>query len=82
MIGPTIGIMKVRDEAEALALMNDSAYGLAGSVWTTDVPRGIKVSEQIRIMWEASAVAERSALASSFIFWNAAAPRRNAGTSR
>ncbi len=34
--GPVVGIMKVKDDAEALALMNDSPYGLTASVWTQD----------------------------------------------
>lgn len=32
--GPVVGIMAVRDDAEAVALMNDSAYGLTASIWT------------------------------------------------
>ncbi|MCB1882550.1 MAG: aldehyde dehydrogenase family protein [Geminicoccaceae bacterium] len=35
--GPVVGIMPVADEAEAVALMNDSPYGLTASVWTTDL---------------------------------------------
>jgi acyl-CoA reductase-like NAD-dependent aldehyde dehydrogenase len=34
--GPVVGVMKVRSDEEALALMNESAYGLTASVWTTD----------------------------------------------
>ena len=34
--GPVVGIMRVKDDAEAIALMNDSAYGLTASIWTTD----------------------------------------------
>ena len=34
--GPVIGIVKVRDEAEAIWLMNDSPYGLTASIWTQD----------------------------------------------
>lgn len=35
--GPVVGIMKVRGDDEALALMNDSVYGLTASIWTTDL---------------------------------------------
>jgi len=34
--GPVIGIMKVRNDEEAIALMNDSPYGLTCSIWTQD----------------------------------------------
>ena len=34
--GPTVGIMKVKNEEEAINLMNDSAYGLTASIWTSD----------------------------------------------
>ncbi|MFC7054054.1 aldehyde dehydrogenase family protein [Hansschlegelia quercus] len=35
--GPVVGIMKVRDDEEAIRLMNDSAYGLTASIWTADI---------------------------------------------
>jgi acyl-CoA reductase-like NAD-dependent aldehyde dehydrogenase len=35
--GPAVGIMKVRDDEEAVALMNDSRYGLTCSLWTEDL---------------------------------------------
>ena len=34
--GPSVGIMKVSNENEAIKLMNDSPYGLTASVWTSD----------------------------------------------
>ncbi len=38
--GPIAPILRVPDEAAALAAMNDSDYGLGGNVWTADVARG------------------------------------------
>ena len=37
--GPVVGIMPVKDDEEALALMNDSPYGLTVSLWTSDPDR-------------------------------------------
>lgn len=34
--GPVVGVMKVKNDEEALELMNDSPYGLTASVWTND----------------------------------------------
>ena len=35
--GPVVGIMKVKSDDEAVALMNDSPYGLTAAIWTSDV---------------------------------------------
>jgi acyl-CoA reductase-like NAD-dependent aldehyde dehydrogenase len=45
--GPVVGIMKVSGDDEAVQLMNDSAYGLTASVWTSDEQTAIRIGEQI-----------------------------------
>ncbi len=45
--GPAVGIMKVRDDAEAVALMNDSKYGLTVSLWTGDAERAARLGESL-----------------------------------
>jgi acyl-CoA reductase-like NAD-dependent aldehyde dehydrogenase len=45
--GPVVGIMKVRDDAEAIALMNDSQYGLTASIWTEDYDTAAAIGAQI-----------------------------------
>ena len=47
IFGPVVMVFRVRDEAEAIALANDSHFGLAGSVWTKDIERGRRVASQI-----------------------------------
>lgn len=45
--GPVVGIMKVKGDAEAIPLMNDSQYGLTASLWTNDVERATNIGRQI-----------------------------------
>ena len=45
--GPVVGIMKVRDDDEALTLMNDSPFGLTASIWTNDPERAARLGAQI-----------------------------------
>jgi len=45
--GPMAAVITARDEQEAIRLANDSRYGLAGSVWTKDLDKGIAIARQI-----------------------------------
>jgi NAD-dependent aldehyde dehydrogenases len=45
--GPTLPICKFKTEAEAIALANDSEFGLTASVWTKDYAKGKRVAEKI-----------------------------------
>ncbi len=45
--GPVASFFRVKDEAAAIALANDSDFGLGGSVWTKDEARGKRVASQV-----------------------------------
>jgi len=45
--GPAVGIVRVRDDEEAVALMNDSRYGLTASVWTQDLDAAKRIGERV-----------------------------------
>lgn len=46
--GPVVGIMKVKDDADGVRMMNDSNYGLTASVWTKDIERGILIGDHTK----------------------------------
>jgi betaine-aldehyde dehydrogenase len=53
IFGPVLAVQTFRDEAEAIALANDTVYGLAGGVFTADAARALRVVRAIRagITW-------------------------------
>jgi benzaldehyde dehydrogenase (NAD) len=46
--GPVVGVIRARDEADAIRLANDSEYGLSAAVFTRDAARGLRVARRIR----------------------------------
>jgi betaine-aldehyde dehydrogenase len=47
IFGPVAAVIPFRDEAEAVALANDTIYGLSGSVWTRDGAKALRVARAI-----------------------------------
>ncbi len=48
IFGPVLAIMPFRDEGEAIALANDTMFGLAAGVWTEDIGVALRVAKAIR----------------------------------
>jgi succinate-semialdehyde dehydrogenase / glutarate-semialdehyde dehydrogenase len=61
MFGPVASVIIVKDETEAIAVANDSRYGLGGAVWTQDKERGLRVARKV----ETGAMFVNSLVASS-----------------
>lgn len=47
IFGPVVAVVPFEDEADAITLANDSAFGLSGSIWTRDVGKALRVSRGI-----------------------------------
>jgi len=45
---PVIGIMKVKGDDEAIALMNDSNYGLTAAIWTSDPDAALAIGDRVQ----------------------------------
>ena len=48
IFGPVLCIIRFKDEAEAIALANDSSYGLQASVWSSHIDRAHRVARALR----------------------------------
>ena len=48
VFGPVVAVMPFDDEADAIRLANDTAYGLAGSIWTENLGRAVRVSRGVQ----------------------------------
>lgn len=49
IFGPTASLIPFDSEAEAVQLANDTDYGLAAAIWTTNLQRGHRVAQQMRV---------------------------------
>jgi acyl-CoA reductase-like NAD-dependent aldehyde dehydrogenase len=53
LFGPVVTVIRVRDAEEAIAVANDSSYGLGGGVWSRDLSKALEVARRVRTgtMW-------------------------------
>ena len=48
IFGPVVVVIPFEDEADAIRIANDSQYGLSGSIWTTNLGRGVRVARGVQ----------------------------------
>ena len=48
VFGPVLAVLRYRDDDEAVAIANNSQYGLSGAVWGADVDRAVAVARRVR----------------------------------
>ena len=48
IFGPVLAVIPYTDEEDAIRIANDSEYGLAGSVWTSDPEKGLDIMRRVR----------------------------------
>jgi aldehyde dehydrogenase (NAD+) len=48
IFGPVLSVIPFRDEDEAVAIANDTLYGLAAGIWTQNIRRAVNVSNRVR----------------------------------
>lgn len=48
VFGPVAAVIRFKDEEDAVRIANDTNFGLAAGVWTTDIARGIRMARSLR----------------------------------
>jgi acyl-CoA reductase-like NAD-dependent aldehyde dehydrogenase len=76
IFGPVIAVMPFDDEADAVALANDTEYGLSGSLWTRDIGRALRVCRA----WESGNLSVNSH--SSVRYWTPFGGYKQSGLGR
>ena len=47
IFGPVVSVVRFKDEEEAIAIANESPYGLSGSIWSRDIGRALRVARGV-----------------------------------